>query len=258
MSKRKIQPTFTGINEAPDFTVEHWGIYEIHKLGKMKPAQFRKFIIESYNGRPDTISENIHGYKNGEPLFVGDPEPDDRITKEEVISFAKEILTKKGIHKGTMLGWAFSPDARIVREKLAAREGISLDFVKLNLIPIDSPEFRSHITDRHPSYVDLVSFILPPLIRFGFNRIGERKYEFDVSESTSMNSNGKIINVQWDFDYKTRFSSTRGFSFLRGEKNESLLKVEYDFTSTGKKKIACRVQDDLGGEATLIKEIDVE
>ena len=256
--KRKIQPTFTGINEAPDFTVEHWGIYEIHKLGKMKPAQFRKFIIESYNGRPDTISENIHGYKNGEPLFVGDPEPDDRITKEEVISFAKEILTKKGIHKGTMLGWAFSPDARIVREKLAAREGISLDFVKLNLIPIDSPEFRSHITDRHPSYVDLVSFILPPLIRFGFNRIGERKYEFDVSESTSMNSNGKIINVQWDFDYKTRFSSTRGFSFLRGEKNESLLKVEYDFTSTGKKKIACRVQDDLGGEATLIKEIDVE
>ena len=255
---RKIQQTLAGINEISDFVVEHWGIYEIQKLGKMKPAQFRKFIIEAYNGRPDTTSDNIHGYKNGEPLFVGDPEPDDRISKEEVVAFAKTILTKKGIHRGTMLGWAFSPDARVVAEKLAAREGITLDFVKLNLIPVDSPEFKSHITDKHPSYVDLVSFILPPLIRFGFHKTGSLKYEFDVTESTSMNSNGKIINVQWDFDYRNRFSSTRGYSFLRGKKNESLLKVEYTFPSAGKRKIACRVQDDLGGEATLIKEVDVE
>ena len=246
------------LDEVPDFVIEHWGVYEIQKLGKMKPAQFRKFIIEAYNGRPDTTSENIHGYKNGEPLFVGDPEPDDRISKEEVVAFAKIILTKKGIHKGTMLGWAFSPDARVVSEKLAAREGITLDFVKLNLIPVDSPEFKSHITDKHPSYVDLVSFILPPSIRFGFHKTGDLKYEFDVTESTSMNSDGKIINVQWDFDFRNRFSSTRGYSFLRGKKNESLLKVEYTFPSAGKRKIACRVQDDLGGEATLIKEIDIK
>ncbi|MGD0976883.1 MAG: site-specific DNA-methyltransferase [Minisyncoccia bacterium] len=254
--QRKIQQSL--IDEIPDFVIEHWGIYEIQKLGKMKPLQFRKFIIEAYNGRPDTTSDNIHGYKNGEPLFVGDPEPDDRISKEEVVAFAKTILTKKGIHRGTMLGWAFSPDARVVAEKLAAREGITLDFVKLNLIPIDSPEFKSHITDKNPSYVDLVSFILPPLIRFGFHKTGALKYEFDVSESTSMNSNGRIINVQWDFDYRNRFSSTHGYSFLRGKKNESLLKTEYTFSSAGKRKIACRVQDDLGGEATLIKEIDVE
>ena len=60
------------------------------------------------------------------------------------------------------------------------------------------------------------------------------KYEFDVTESTSMNSGSKIINVQWDFDYRNRFSSTRGYSFLRGKKNESLLKVEYTFPSAGK------------------------
>ena len=151
-----------------------------------------------------------------------------------------------------------SPDARVVAEKLVAREGITLDFVKLNLIPVDSPEFKSHITDKHPSYVDLVSFILPPLIRFGFNKTGDLKYEFDVTESTSMNSGSKIINVQWDFDYRNRFSSTRGYSFLRGKNNESLLKVEYTFPSAGKRKIACRVQDDKGGEATLIKEIGIE
>lgn len=256
--RRKTQLTFASVDAIPDFTIEHWGVYEIQKLGKMKPLQFRKFIIEAYNGRPDTTSENIHGYKNGEPLFIGDPEPDDRITKEEVVSFAKTILTKKGIHKGTMIGWAFNPEARIVAEKLAAREGITLDFVKLNLIPVDSPEFKSHITDRHPSYIDLVSFILPPLIRFSFKKIGEKRYEFDVSESTSMNSNGKIINVQWDFNYKNRFSSTPGYSFLRGKKNESLLKVDYTFSSAGKKIVACRVQDDLGGEQTFTKEVDVK
>ncbi|MBU1180320.1 site-specific DNA-methyltransferase [Patescibacteria group bacterium] len=256
---RKMQQALEVVSSSvPDFSVEHWGIYEIQKLSKMSAPQFRKFIIEAYNGRPDTTSGDIHGYKNGEPLFVGDPEPDDRISKEEVVAFAKTILTKKGIHRGTMLGWAFSPGARVVAEKLAAREGITLDFVKLNLIPIDSPEFKSHITDKHPSYCDLVSFILPPLIRFGCHRTDEKEYEFDVSESTSMNSNGKIINVQWDFNYQGRFSSTPGYSFLRGKKNESLLKVEYTFPSVGKRKIACRVQDDLGGEQTLIKEISVE
>lgn len=256
--KRAIQQTLSVVASIPDFLVEHWGVYEIQKLGKLKPAQFRKFIIEAYNGRPDSTLDNIHGYKNDEPLFVGDPELDDRITKEEVAAFAETILTKKGIHKGTMLGWAFTPEARIVAEKIAAKGDISLDFVKLNLVPVDSPEFKSHIIDKHPSYIDLVSFILPPLIRFGVHKVGEKKYQFDVSESTSMNSSGKIINVQWDFDYRGRFTSTQGYAYLRGKKNESLLKVEYVFSSKGRKTIACRVQDDLGGEATKIQDIEVE
>ncbi|OGZ08921.1 MAG: hypothetical protein A3D67_01505 [Candidatus Lloydbacteria bacterium RIFCSPHIGHO2_02_FULL_51_22] len=245
-------------NKIPDFSVEHWGIYEIHKLGEMKPAEFRKFVIEAFNGRPDSTLEDIHGYKNSEPLYVGNPEVETRITKEEVVKFAETILAKKGIHKGIMLGWAFAPSARVVAEKIAAREGISLDFVRLNLIPIDSPEFRSHITDKHASYADLVSFILSPYIRFEYDKVGELEYKFDVSESTSLNQNGKIINVQWDFDYRGRFTSTQGYSFLRGKKDEFLLKVTYKFSSVGKKIIACRVQDDVGGEATLIKEIEVE
>ena len=32
-----------------------------------------------------------------------------------------------------------------------------------------------------------------------------------------MNAGAKIINVQWDFDYGERFSSTPGYSFVRGE-----------------------------------------
>ena len=258
LENRVIQPSLEGIGNIPDISIEHWGVYEVQKLGKMKPGPFRKFIIEAYNGRPDSTSDYIHGYKDGEPLYVCNPEPETRVSKEEVVSFAETILTKKGIHKGTMLGWAFGPETREIRERLAAREGVTLDFVKLNLVPIDSPEFKSHVTNKHSGYTDLLSFILPPSIRFGFHKLEDGTYEFDVSESTSMNPNGTIINVQWDFEYKNRFTSTRGYSFLRGKKNESLLKVSYTFPSKGHKTIACRVQDDMGGEATLIKELDVE
>jgi hypothetical protein len=73
-----------------------------------------------------------------------------------------------------------------------------------------------------------------------------------------MNPEGKIVNAQWDFDYKGKFTSTRGYSFLRGSKQESLLTAEYTFPSAGRRTIACRVQDDVGGEGTLIREINIK
>jgi len=41
-------------------------------------------------------------------------------------------------------------------------------------------------------------------------------HECDVSESISLNKDGAIANVQWDFDHKAgRFTSTQGYAFLR-------------------------------------------
>ena len=258
--KKSMQLSLGKINPAPDFTVEHWGVYEIKKLSKIKPLEFRKFAIEAYDGRPDTTHKEIHGYKKstGEPLYVGSPDPDERVTKGDVIAFSKAILTKKGLHRGTMLAWAFAPEARTVAEKLASREGISLDFVRLSLVPIDSPGFRMHVAEKHPAYTDLLTFVLPPSIRLGIEQIKGLKYRFDISESVSMNPEGKIVNAQWDFDYKGKFTSTRGYSFLRGSKQESLLTAEYTFQSAGRRTIACRVQDDVGGEGTLIREINIK
>lgn len=87
-------------------------------------------------------------------------------------------------------------------------------------------------------------------------RVGPKKYRFDVSESISLNPEGKLANVQWDFDYGERFNSTLGYAFLRG-RGEPLLVVDYEFPSPGKKRIACSVQDNQGGERTWIGEIDV-
>jgi hypothetical protein len=91
----------------------------------------------------------------------------------------------------------------------------------------------------------------------GYKRIAPRTYKFDVSETVMMNVEAKIINVQWDFDYGKRFSSTPGYSFVHTSKNEPELQAQYQFPTSGKKRIACKVQDDMGGEGLWTSEIEV-
>jgi hypothetical protein len=91
-----------------------------------------------------------------------------------------------------------------------------------------------------------------------WKRIAARTYDFDVSETAVLNAGAKIINVQWDFEYNKRFSSTPGYSFIRSAKKEPVLQAQYEFPRTGKFRIACKVQDDLGGEGMWTAEMQVE
>ena len=242
----------------PDFIIEHWGIYEVPGLGSLKPEQFREFVVKAYNGRVDTAgSKYIHGIKGGVPIYVGSPDYKSRLDKDEVVKFAKAILTERKRNHGIMLAWNFSRLAKQAAEKLAARENVRLDFVRLEMVNIESPEFRKHVAEKHPDYDNLLTFVQPPEIRVGIKRLAPLTYQFDVAESLSLNPEGKIINVQWDFDYRSRFSSTPGFSFIRGKNKEPVLAVSFKFEKAGKKKIACRVQDDQGGESTWIGELEV-
>ncbi len=158
-----------------------------------------------------------------------------------------------------MIAWGFTPGARNAAQQLAAQHAIAIDFVKIQLIPIESNEFKEHITSKHPEYKELLKFILPPQVRISTKRISNLEYEFDVSESVSLNPSGRIINVQWDFSYNgERFISTPGYSFLGMKNNKPVLKVNYKFGSVGKKKVACKVQDDEGGEKIEILEIEIK
>ncbi len=94
----------------------------------------------------------------------------------------------------------------------------------------------------------------PPRVEVGYKRIGARTYRFDVSETVVMNAGAKIINVQWDFDYGKRFSSSPGYSFVRENKKDPVL---FEFPSSGKHPVACKVQDDMGGEGLWTAEIEV-
>ena len=81
------------------------------------------------------------------------------------------------------------------------------------MIRIDSPRFREHVTalsTDHADYANFLTFVQPPSVEVGYKRIAPRTYKLDVSETAVMNSGAKIINVQWDFEYDKRFSSTPG------------------------------------------------
>jgi hypothetical protein len=159
-----------------------------------------------------------------------------------------------------MLAWAFRPDALKAAERLREMEQTELNFIRLEQIRIDSPPFREHIaalsTD-HADYASFLTFVQPPKVEVGWKRISSRNYKFDVSETAVLNVGAKIINVQWDFNYDKRFSSTPGYSFIRGTKKEPVLQVQYEFPRIGKVRIACKVQDDMGGEGLWTGEVEV-
>jgi DNA modification methylase len=256
---RVVEDKIGKLFPVPDFTVEHWGIYEAPILEKLKKDNFRDFIVRAFGGKAESISPNIHGTRYGVPLYVGEPSRNTRITKDDVARFAQAIFKERKTNFGAMLAWNFSADARKAAEILSARENKRIDFVRLNLVRLEDEAFREHIVTKHKDYGELLSFIQPPEVRIAYERIGKCKYRFDVSESVSLNKDGRIANVQWDFDYANRFSSTEGFAFLRDKRTGlPVLVVEYEFENAGKKKIACSVQDDQGGERTQIMEIEIK
>ncbi len=135
-----------------------------------------------------------------------------------------------------------------------------LNFIRLDTIRIDSPRFREHVsalsTD-NADYENFLTFVQPPRVEVGHKRMGARVYRFDAGGSIVLNSGAKIINVQWDFNYDKRFSSTPGFSFVRGANKEPQLTAECEFPSIGTWRVACKVQDDMGGEGLWAGDIEV-
>jgi len=197
---------------------------------------------------------------------VGAPKQSQAVTAKDVEAFANAMrktlrYKQDNLRDGIMLAWAFRPDAMEAAERLRQLEQTDLNFIRLDTIRIDSPRFREHVTalsTHHADYENFLTFVQPPRVEVGHKRIGARTYKFDVSETVVMNAGARIINVQWDFNYGKRFSSTPGFSFVRGKKKEVALAAQYEFPSGGKKRIACKVQDDMGGEGLWTAEIEVK
>lgn len=255
---RVVEEKIGKVFPVPDFTVEHWGVYEIPKLEKYSAERFREFVVRAFGGKPESVSPSIHGTRHGIPLYVGEPSRATRITKDDVIRFAEAIFKERRSNFGTMLGWNFGPDAKRAAEILAARENKRVDFVRLTLVRLESDDFREHARSLHKNYGELLTFVQPPEVRVNVKRVGKLRYEFDVSESVSLNKDGVLANVQWDFDYRDRFSTTPGYAFLRDKKTgRAELIAQYEFPQSGKRKIACSVQDDQGGEKNVVMEIDV-
>ena len=246
----------------PDFTIEHWGMYEARRLQQMPPAEFRRFILRCFGARPDDEFERIHGFKGSVPVWVCEPDPRQRVGAKEVQQFANAIrrtphYQQANLRDGIMLGWAFTPEAQHAAEQLRARQQTDINFVRLELLRIDSPRFREHVvqlsTD-HADYENFLTFVQPPQVSVAITRVAPLTYKFDISDTAVLNPGAKLLNVQWDFDYDgKRFRATEGYALHKAHEP-----VVYKFRSAGKYQIACKVQDDRGGEGFWSQEIEVD
>jgi len=247
----------------PDFTVEYWGVYEARRLSQMPERAFRAFILRCFGATPNTDPNepHIHGYKGSVPVWVCPPDARYEVSHTDVVAFANAVrrsirYQQSDLRDGVMLGWAFTPEAREAAEQLRQRAGVDVNFIRLELIRIDSPRFRQHVASlstNHADYENFLTFIQPPRVEVGYERVASLTYRFDVSDTVVVNPGAKIINVQWDFDYDGRqFRSTQGYALSKAS-----APVVYKFPRAGKFTIACKVQDDKGGEGMWTGEIEV-
>ena len=255
--------TFT----VPDFTVEHWGIYEAKRLSETPPDQFRQFVLRAYGAVPDNSEAGIHGRKSAIPVWIGEPSQKVQVTAQEVVNFANAVrktprYQQDNLRDGIMLAWAFRPDAVQAAQQLREQEVTDLNFIRLDMVRIDSPQFRQHVsilsTEDKADYSTFLTFVLPPKVEVGWKKLSGLTYRFDISETIVLNAGGKIINVQWDFDHNDTFISTKGYSFIRTSAKGPILQVDYTFPTTRNYRIACKVQDDIGGEGLWTGHIEVK
>lgn len=82
---------FKKADGAPDFTVEHWGVYEARRLSEAPSDQFRAFVLKAFGAVVEEHDEGIHGYKGAIPIWVGEPDQKKAVTATDVQNFANAI-----------------------------------------------------------------------------------------------------------------------------------------------------------------------
>ena len=252
----------------PDFTLENWGVYEAKALSKMPPETFRAFVLKCFGAKGKSEEAGVHGWKGPVPVWVGSSKPRERVSAADVKDFANAVrqtarYKQTNLREGIMLAWAFRADAKQAAEQLRKLEEVDFHFIRLDLTRIDSQNFREDVAKlagKYADYASFLTFVSPPQVEVGVRRLRRMIYKFDASDTIVMNADPKtkIANVQWDFKYNgRRFRSTEGYSFAREKDGRARLWAQYEFARAGKHWVACRVQDDKGGEGFWKEEIEV-
>ena len=247
--------------QVPDFTIEYWGMYEARRLQQMPPAEFRAFILRCFGARSTNEFAGVHGFKGSVPVWVCEPDAKKHVTQHDVVRFANAVrqtphYQQGNLREGIMLGWAFRPEAIAAAEQLRAYQQTDINFIRLDLVRIDSPRFREHVASLSTDYADyenFLTFIQAPQVSVAYKRLAPLTYKFDVSDTIVLNPNAQLINVQWDFNYDgKRFRSAQGYALRKATEP-----VVYKFPQAGRYRVACKVQDDRGGEGFWSQEIEV-
>ena len=265
--------------KVPDVRVAYVGVYPMDRFKSVAQKDFEQFILHCQEASLNTKEGPITGFRTQlEPILVGPADPDDSMETQRVKAFFEEclkLLQPNARLKAKVFAWKFSPALNEYRRTLLdyiakhlPEKGVAMEF---DYVPINSQEFRERITRKYPEASDnefFLRFTNPPIVgEIKVKQIGGRKYHFGAVDTYSANLDGYLVNCQWDFayerghfaahpDYVLGRKENKGKSVTR--KFEAILTAGHEFEVAGVRTIACRVQDNLGGEAVKEIKLDVK
>jgi DNA modification methylase len=105
---RQVEEQTGKVFPVPDFTVEHWGIYEARRLGQAPSDQFRAFVLRAFGAVPEEHANGIHGYKGAIPVWVGEPSQKSAVTAADVQNFANAVRKTLPLQTGQFAGWNYA------------------------------------------------------------------------------------------------------------------------------------------------------
>ena len=263
--------------KVPDIRVVYVGVYPMDRFKSVDQKQFDQFILQCFEASLNTQEDVITGFRNQlEPILVGPVDSDTAPEPKLVRQFFEECLKRLQPNarlKARVIAWKFSPQLNEYRKSLLTyiaknlpEKNVAMDF---EYVPINSEQFRERIAKKYPDASDnefFMRFTNPPIIGdIKAMHAGGGMYNFEAVDTHSGNVDGYLVNCQWDFDFdRGHFAAHKDYILGRKQnkgkgvtrKFEAVLTAEHRFGMPGRHSVACRVQDNLGGES--IKSVTVE
>jgi DNA modification methylase len=236
-------------NPISGFDVQNHGVYERDLVREMSEPKYREFILNCYQAQAKPGSSYIHGYKDDKAVFVSAPKRN--LRKDEIEEFHAE-LEQNNIQNGVILTWNVSKEAEKYVEDL--RRGVGgpdIQIIQVRLVDIDSNEFKGD----NIRFLNKPAAVIKKLHKSGLTWI------FDATASCGTNGSD-IHYFQWDFNFSDKFSPTtkpnfKGDTDGDGNPLNDHKRIEYTFPGEGEYKVALRVFDKSGAEATHVISVSV-
>ena len=274
---RPVQDMLLANRVIPDINVYYHGVYPTDKFGHLSQDSFDTFVLTCFGASKNTVDDGVTGFKTQfEPILVGPASPRDTLTVERVRDYVQAVISKhiqeNQRYTLTMIAWKFDPAIQEYRRQLLKTFFKKLKdmgvVLEIELVPIRSKQFRERIATTYgvpeEDKEKLMQFVESPLINeIIVNRIDGKPltYRFEAL-AKSLNQGGKLINCQWDFSYDNGNFSDPEYALrrkqIKGNGFEADLIAEKTFAKPGSYTIACKVQDNFGGETIRTMPIEIE
>lgn len=273
---QKKQLGLMQMQKLPSIHLFYVGTYPMERFLDVDQKSFIEFILTCYGARIWTGSDGISGVMNAATtILVGPHDPKEDIKPDAIRIFIQETLKQRFNPELRMklkiISWRFPKTVQKYcrdLEKYFEKQGV---VVSLELIPINSEQFRHRITEQYAGKPItesefLLKFIVSPAIgTIAVKKIGELEYEFTAEGAHSNNLDGILINCQWDFDYSEGRFSDKEYALMRDKVDngprkgmyQAVLAANKEFEKAGKYLVACRVQDNFGAEKIYKKEVEI-